>query len=232
MDFNISMITVRRSNNNYINNTLESFCNTQPQYVLNLMVHNTADQLDFISLDFQNNPLINVVPLTPEEAERIKDWHVHRKFNHNYHRALAFPDIKPEQYKITMEDDLEFDPAFWAKLNDILTLNSIQSRTAIALYACYDNGPKQNKLSEYYVNSYYGTQCMLYTPDIVPGAADFIKMFGSESYNEPGDMLLKAFLRSNAYCLYHSHRSLVQHIGYVSTGLGNHHMSGTYKQGW
>lgn len=232
MDFNLSMISVKREKDNYINNTLASFFATNPKYVLNLMVHNPIEDIDYISKEFTSNPLLNIVPTPRDEFERIQDWRVHRKFNHNFHRALSFPEIKPDQYKITMEDDIEFDPQFWDKLEEMLHMNNPIEKTVIALYACYDAGKQHRKMSKYEVNAYYGTQCVLYSPDVVPGAAKFIKEFGSDDYQDAGDMLLKAFIRLNGYNLFYSHRSLVQHVGYISTGLGNHHMTGTYKQEW
>jgi hypothetical protein len=64
----------------------------------------------------------------------------------------------------------------------------------------------------------------MYYPDSSRLAfADYLKAEGVDKYRMPYDIVLKEFLKRKNIPLFAAVPTLVQHIGKVSTGLGNFH---------
>jgi hypothetical protein len=69
---------------------------------------------------------------------------------------------------------------------------------------------------------FYGTQAMLYDIETARGFGEYL---AQNIGREPYDLALKTYIKEvdPEVVLYASKLSLVQHIGDVSTGLGNGH---------
>ena len=181
---------------------------------------------------------MTIVPLTNTEAEAVGGMILHQRACHNYHRALTLPPGHAAGL-LVCEDDLVFCPGFLEKL--LQTLNEMEAAGLkdfmLACYASYDFDSDRSLkrgtfYSSYPAHWFYGTQCMFYTRSEIPAVAGTILKHGVLRYENAYDMLIKhhAMYRNN---LYATRRSLVQHVGIVSTGLGkNHHTSPTFHLPW
>lgn len=148
----------------------------------------------------------------------------HRDSQYNYSQALL-----NTKDGLIVEDDVEFSKNFNYYYENILK-NLPSSRYAIALYACYDfwNKPLFNNFfAEYPVDSFYGTQAMLFD---IHTAREFGSYLAGTIGKEAYDLALKTFIKeiNPQVKLYATQYSLVQHIGQVSTGLGNNHQTNNF----
>jgi hypothetical protein len=100
---------------------------------------------------------------------------------------------------------------------------------ALALYAAhrFDTDPTLSRGKHYYsypAHWFYGTQCCIYTRQVASDLADFISLHGTLKNDAPYDILAKEY-----FCawqnVYTTHPSLVQHVGWTSSGLGAMHQS-------
>lgn len=156
--------------------------------------------------------------LVPVDKKYKQDPTRHRDSQFNYARALL-----TTKSGLIIEDDVKlsryFDTALIEIINDIPT-----ERYAVALYSCYNWGQynKYETIAEYPIDMFYGTQAMLYDLET---AKEFGFYLLENIGKEPYDLALKTFIKTvnSEVVLYASKLSLVQHIGDVSTGLGNGH---------
>lgn len=156
--------------------------------------------------------------LVPVDKKYKQDHTRHRDSQYNY--ATALFNTKDG---LIIEDDVKlsryFDTALDKIINDIPT-----ERYALALYSCYNwtQYSKYETIAEYPIDMFYGTQAMLYD---IETAREFGAYLLENIGREPYDLALKTFIKTvnPEVVLYASKLSLVQHIGDVSTGLGNGH---------
>ena len=156
--------------------------------------------------------------LVPVDKKYKQDPTRHRDSQYNYARALF-----NTKSGLIIEDDVRlsryFDTALIEVINDIPT-----ERYAVALYSCYSwtQYSKYETIAEYPIDMFYGTQAMLYDLET---AKEFGAYLLENIGREPYDLALKTFIKTvnPEVVLYASKLSLVQHIGDVSTGLGNGH---------
>jgi len=74
--------------------------------------------------------------------------------------------------------------------------------------------------AKYHATSFYGTQCMFNLRPVVLELAQFVHEHGVSHYRLEGDMLMREYAIATDG-LYGTVRSLVQHIGFISTGLAS-----------
>ena len=198
-------------------------------------IHFMVGSADTEYLDrYQNDSRFQIHAMPPEEAERISSWSVHRKFCANYERCLRLAEERQVGLCIC-EDDVIFRENFIECLLE--TINDLQSREktdeyVIALYSAFPYQRRKSlEESELYRNypadTYYGTQCVYYPPKVRSEIADLVHAEGVENYQAPGDMLVKKYCIEHQN-LYSAARSLAQHVGGTSTGLGGFHESPTF----
>jgi hypothetical protein len=166
---------------------------------------------------------LRIQPLSVKEYEQVRDWQIHRKFNHNYHRCLTVP-MTGKRGVIVCEDDIVVRDDFLTRTLDTIREMELEHglrQYALALYSGWDF---ENDASFYrgkrfcsYGFAFYGTQCIYYPKACAAEVADFIYKHGVEVCEAPGDMLIKRFYGDK---MYSSPRALAQHVGEVSTGLG------------
>ena len=153
----------------------------------------------------------------------ISAWGVHRRLNYNFHRLLSI-DLGSAPGLCICEDDLEFVPGFVSTL--LATIDEIEQsldKYILAVYSPYDlEDPAyaRGRLYCAYAAPFYANQCIYYPRSIIPEVAEFILANGVHTYTEPNDLLVKRIGEARR-CLYATRRSLVQHIGSVSTGVGD-----------
>jgi hypothetical protein len=179
---------------------------------------------------------IQVEPLTALQSQSMAGWRPQQKFCLNYYRCLSLA-IGDASGLVVCEDDIVVRDRFLDKL--LAAINEIESehglrKYLLAAYAAYrlDDDPALRRgkfFSSYYAPSFYGTQCMYYPRSVLPALSQRLYEQGVTNYTQPGDMIVKAF-GHEINGIYGTVRSLAQHIGHRSTGLGNFHTSPTFDE--
>ena len=143
----------------------------------------------------------------------------HRDSQFNYANALL-----QTVDGLIIEDDVKLCKNFNLELQERLA-EIPTKRYAIALYSCYNwEHSDYDKIAKYPVDMFYGTQAMVFDLDT---AREFGTYLLENIGKEPYDLALKTFIKTvnPEVVLYASKMSLVQHIGDISTGLGNGHQA-------
>lgn len=156
--------------------------------------------------------------LIPVDKKYKQDKTRHRDSQYNYARALF-----TTKDGLIIEDDVKLSRHFDKALDEVIR-NIPTPRYAVALYSCY-NWTQNNfneVIAKYPIDMFYGTQAMLYD---IETAREFGAYLLENIGKEPYDLALKTFIKTvnPEVVLYASKLSLVQHMGDVSTGLGNRH---------
>jgi len=192
-------------------------CDRQPSYLADTVATIPEDyHIQYVSQGQIVQPRAG--DLVPVDKKYKKDLTRHRDSQYNYSIAL-----RQTTDGIIIEDDVrlcnKFDIELEQRLAEIPT-----KRYVIALYSCYNWGgySDYDKIAKYPVDMFYGTQAMVFD---IETAKEFGVYLLDNIGREPYDLALKTFLKTvnPEVILYASKMSLVQHIGDISTGLGNGH---------
>jgi hypothetical protein len=161
--------------------------------------------------------------LFPVDKKYKQDETRHRDSQYNYSVAL-----KQTVDGLIIEDDIKLCRKFDQYLNKVKS-DIPTPRYALALYSCYNWNHISNGLTiaEYPIDNFYGTQAMLYDIETARGFGEYL---AQNIGKEPYDLALKTYIKGvdPEVGLYATKLSLVQHIGDVSTGLGNGHKAFNY----
>lgn len=156
--------------------------------------------------------------LVPVDKKYKQDETRHRDSQYNYSVAL-----RQTVDGLIIEDDVKLCRNFGIELEQRLAEIPTE-RYAFALYSCYNWGgySDYNKIAKYPIDMFYGTQAMVFD---LQTAKEFGTYLLNNIGREPYDLALKTYIKEvdPEVVLYASKLSLVQHIGDVSTGLGNGH---------
>jgi hypothetical protein len=172
-------------------------------------------------------------PLTEPEQETVKSWGVHRRFCHNYARCLSLP-IPDGGGICVCEDDIVFRDRFLQRL--MLTVREMEGEAGLRDYclALFADADFERDATFYrgryycsYGSPFHGTQCMYYPRPAALPIRDYVWRLGVENAAKPGDLLLQDFCGDRMYAC---PRSLADHIGAVSTGLGGSRGSPTFAR--
>ena len=132
---------------------------------------------------------------------------------------------------LIIEDDVFFSLNFQQHINLLKEdLSILTSRYALALYSCYtwtNSNENQIRLCSYPLEGFYGTQAMLYDQKTARNFGEYLMSnIGFEAY----DLALKTYINfiDTEVKLFASTRSLVQHIGEKTSGLGHFHQTSNY----
>ena len=219
----LAILTVNRKPE-YIHQTLASLFAADPDVHRLGTIHVMVGSTDASYLRrYGHHERLNIVPLTPAEGEEIRDWHVHRKFCHNYHRCLTVPMVRKRGI-IVCEDDIMLRDHFVSRLLDTIWEMEVEhglKRYALALFSSHDfendNSFYRGRLYCSYGYPFFGTQCMYYPRECAAEIAPFLLERGVKTCEAPGDLLVKQVYGDKMYACC---RGLAQHVGDVSTGLG------------
>jgi hypothetical protein len=156
--------------------------------------------------------------LVPVDKKYKQDETRHRDSQYNYSVAL-----RQTVDGLIIEDDVQLSRKFDQYLDKVKS-DIPTPKYALALYSCYQwtQIPNGLTIAEYPIDMFYGTQAMLYD---IETAREFGEYLAQNIGKEPYDLALKTYIKEidPEVVLYASKLSLVQHIGDVSTGLGNNH---------
>lgn len=205
-------------------------CSRQPSYlrdtlssIPNFLVPEIFYQGDLTEIDDISCKKIEVA--RPYDVQSV---HKNSQYNYSY-------ILKNSTSKFIIEDDIFFTSNFEYYFNHILNdienyKSQVSEKFVVALYSCYrwtDDYTDRPRLVQYPVESFYGTQAMLYDEYTAENFAEYLgNNIGVEAY----DLALKTYI-SNIEPdtkLLASTRSLVQHIGQSTSGLGFFHQAGNY----
>lgn len=156
--------------------------------------------------------------LVPVDKKYKQDPTKHRDSQYNYSVAL-----RQTTDGLIIEDDVKLCRKFDQYLDKIKS-DIPTKRYALALYSCYNwNGYSDYEhIAKYPIDMFYGTQAMLYDIETARGFGEYL---AQNIGKEPYDLALKTYIREidPEVVLYATTKSLVQHMGVNTTGLGYHH---------
>jgi len=208
----------------YIHQTLASLFASDPLAHELKSVHLVVDASDMAYLaNYRHQRALALHPLTSEKEEKTEGWGRHRRFCHNYVRCLSLP-IPEEGGICVCEDDVVFRDRFLQRL--LATVREMEDEAGLrdyclALFADADFEANQSFYrGRHYCSygwSFHGTQCMYYPRSVALAIRDHIHRLGVENLTKPGDLLIQDLYGDRMYAC---PRSLANHIGAVSTGLG------------
>jgi len=192
-------------------------CDRQPSYLADTVATLPKDYyIQYVSQGQIIQPRAG--DLVPVDKKYKQDETRHRDSQYNYSVAL-----RQTVNGLIIEDDVKLSRKFDQYLDKVKS-DIPSKRYAVALYSCYQWIQINNNLvvAEYPIDMFYGTQAMLYDIETARGFSEYL---AQNIGKEPYDLALKTYIKEidPEVVLYASKASLVQHIGDVSTGLGNGH---------
>ncbi len=208
----------------YVHQTIASLLASDPLLHELSLVHLVigSSNAEYLA-SYRHHRMLAFHPLTEEEEEGIKGWWVHRRFCHNYVRCLSLPI--PEGGGICVcEDDVVFRDRFLQLL--LLAVHEMEHDAGLRDYclALFCDADLETSASFYrgkhfcsYGWPFHGTQCMYYPKSVALAIRDHVQKFGADDPKKPGDLLIQDLYGNRMYAC---PRSLANHIGTVSTGLG------------
>lgn len=235
-DIRIVIMTVRRSPE-YVHKTLASLLLSDPLVHQVKGIHLVVGSADVEYLSqYQHHKNIQIHPMPFDDAEQSRDWVIHRKFCMNYYRCLTVP-VQNCHGICICEDDIAFQDGFielmLAALNE-LEQEHKQDAYLLNLYVTNDLAPDAGfitgkTIKKYIPTGFYGTQCIYYPQSMIAPIAQLIYDQGVAQYLCPGDLLIGKYMCATN-TLYGPLYSLVQHMGFQSTGLaGMFHRSYSFN---
>ena len=232
----IAILTIDREPQ-YVHATIESLQKACRGLSRMPIVHVVVGCADSTYLDrYKSDASISIRELPPDLAALNGKFSIYRRFCLNYWRCLGI-SLDGKSGICICEDDVVFRDGFLPKLCDTIRQmieEAALSNHVLAAYAAYDfeTNPslyRRTLYCSYYAPSFYGTQCMYYSKGVVPALRQYLYDRGIRTEGPPGDMIIKEFCIEHNN-LYACTRSLVQHVGARSTGLGHHHQSPTFQR--
>jgi hypothetical protein len=237
-DLRLVVMTVRRSPE-YVHVTLASLLLSDPLVHRLRGVHLVVGGAEVEYLNqYRHHYRIEIHQMSQEDAHRTRLWTLRQRFCLNYYRCLTVPPADCRGICIC-EDDVIFQDGFIDKM--LSAVNEMEETHKLTKYLLdlylpdgllpepsFRCGPY---CAKYQAPSFYGTQCMYYPRPVVLELAQFVHEHGVSNYRVEGDMLVREYAIATDG-LYGTVRSLVQHIGFISTGLaGFYHRAPTFHGG-
>lgn len=218
----------------YVHRTLASLFAADPWVHDVSSIHVVIDTSDAGYLqDYRHHRKLSFHPLRKAEHNRIEDWGPHRRCCNNYFRCLSLPI--PEGGGICVcEDDIVFRDLFVQHL--LATVGELEAHTGTADYclALFTDCDLEQNASFYrgrhfcsYGWPFHGTQCMYYPRGAAEDMREYIREHGVDRFDDCCDLLVGKLYGDRMYAC---PRSLADHIGVVSTGLGGSPPSPTFHR--
>jgi CheY-like chemotaxis protein len=224
-DLRLVVMTVRRSPE-YVHTTLASLLLSDALVHQLRGVHLVVGGAEVEYLNhYCHHQRIEIHQMGLEDARRTGHWTLHQRACLNYYRCLTVPPADCRGICIC-EDDVIFQDGFIEKM--LAAVNEMEqthklTKYLLNLYLPYGLLPEPSVrcgpcCAKYNAQSFYGTQCLYYPRPVALELAQFVHEHGVSHYRIPGDMLVREYA-SARNALYGTVRSLVQHIGFTTTGL-------------
>jgi hypothetical protein len=178
---------------------------------------------------YRSNPQIEIIGGSTAEWAEFKNCRVHQRASWNYWRALTLGLQTPDaDGLLVFEDDVL--PAIKWKRRLCEVIGSIEKahgiRYVLALYTTLTVGHlPESKYIRYPVNLFFGTQGMYYPESVLEEFAGYLEEKGVRLCCAPYDLILQEYLSNLQIPLFATIPCLVQHVGEISTGLGDFHQA-------
>jgi len=230
MNFTVAVTTAPREVT-YLESTLDDIARGTSVVALphpvRVCVSADAAGVAALKRDRTGPPSVLFEAAAPESWELVRGAGPHRRCCANTWQALA--GAPPGCDVLLLQDDIELADAWPLHLRYRLRLarQHYGDRFILALYASYGFGGEH--LAVYPTESFYGNQAV-YFPAAV--AAEYARCLWEHvlDYRLADDMVLKEYARHSRMPLLVSLPNLAQHLGRLSTGLGQFHVSSTYRR--
>jgi hypothetical protein len=233
MNLSVAIISVSRTDCNYLHNTIASLMQDCP-IPLNIFVGNR--DTDYLNAYFGNSFIKFHTP-THEENESIKQKCLRVRAVWNYSRALQLEH--DGDHLMIMEDDVELARGWKAFVEKAVV---IAKETPLTLYAPDSSDTKSMKftfpeearqkgeiVAPYPTPKFYGTQAMVYTKSTQRELATFFKEKLENEDKRPIDWLVRDYALEKGCGILCTAPVIAQHTGILTTGLaGRDHQSDTY----
>lgn len=173
-------------------------------------------------------PNVSIVVPQEEQWKKFEQGTVHHRACWNYWRSLVFGPKSPDSTGLVVfEDDIVLTRGWQQRLHETISeieLGIKSSDFVLALYTARALRQLETRLyAPYPTWSFFGTQAMYYPAHIRNEFAKYLWLTGVQTYREPYDLLLREYLHLRAVPLFATIPCLAQHVGQVSTGLGQFH---------
>ncbi len=220
----IGIVTIDRGDN-YVHTTIaDLFANCKEPIRVDLFVgcRNSA-YLD----QYRYDERITIHELSQADWERIEPWGTHRRCSFNFWRAFRYYSER-NTYACLLEDDVIVCNYFCERLREAVSeIETTYPKYILALYSPHDlrfeaEGDCGHYYSSYDTMSFYGIQAMYYPASVLSDLESYFKKFAVENPRDPADLVIASF-GGDDNIIYGTRYPIAQHVGYVTTGLGNFH---------
>ena len=169
------------------------------------------------------------VSILPESTKpEFMELDIRPRHNKNYAAAFLLGDKNTDA--LILEDDVmpcknlqkQLDAVYW------LIKKHQLDKYAIALYSHYKWPLSAQNLHEYPNSRFFGLQAILYSANV---RETFRMAHEALCDKEPADFITRIVAKENGLLLYATTFSLFQHMGQVTTGLGNFHYAENFLDG-
>jgi len=219
----LAIVTVKREDD-YFHATLQSM---QADAPIDIVIGSLdADYLEC----YRGDGRLRMHATDPRDWASMRDLDIPRKAGWNYWRALTLAADSGRGIAI-FEDDVLFGNAWRQRLEQAVHAAEEEygDNYILSLYCPYGfiaEGDNRGKLIiPYPLEIFAGFQGMYYPSRLRRRFAEYLKAYGVDSYRTHHDLLVKDFLGEAGIPLLTTSPSLVQHVGYKTTGFGACHMS-------
>lgn len=178
--------------------------------------------------NLQAEPSFSLRVPTAAEGKVLKALSVFQRATWNYWRALAcIPDSDERDGILVLEDDV-LPASGWLE-HFRTSLSAVMSAESpgyiLGLYSSRRHAATKGDkpYTTYPTHLFAGTQAIYYPEQIRHNFAAFLQEHGVKMNEAPYDMLLAEFAARNSIPIFLTIPVLVQHIGKISTGLGEFH---------
>lgn len=178
------------------------------------------------------NPNVDVVSCTADDWKRFRNSSVHHRAAWNYWRGLVLGSPRPEAKGLMLfEDDVILAASWKHRLcRSIFNIEQFAfGRFALALYTPHELPRGETCYFVYPTRTFFGTQAMYYPDAIRRGFSEHLRVNGVEAHRQPYDLLLREYLKTNGIPLFVTNPCLAQHVGEISTGLGDYHCASAFQ---
>ncbi|MCW3053740.1 MAG: hypothetical protein JWN14_2910, partial [Chthonomonadales bacterium] len=219
----LAMVTIQREDD-YFHATLKSMQTNE-----HLDVFTGSPEAEYLGR-YESDERLCIHKVDPQEWESLQELDIHRRAGWNYWRCLTTSSNRDRGIAI-FEDDVLFGKGWRHRMEQVVHAaeKAHGDNFVLSLYCPYglvaEEADRGKLICEYTTEIFAGTQAMYYPAKLRCRFAAHLKAYGVDSYRVPHDLLLKDFLAAEGIPLLTTSPSLVQHVGYKTTGLGFCHQS-------
>ncbi len=230
---NVGIVTTNRPEN-YIQDTLaDLFQSCKEPVTVDLFV-GTKDS-EYLA-PYRSDPRIVMHELTADEWKLIEPWGPHRRCSFNFWRAFRhYAELNKSA--CLFEDDVVFCNHFFDRLREtVAEIELKHAKYILATYTPFELNSESGRdraryYSSYDASSFYGNQGMYYPASVLQDLEKYFKAFAVDNPVDPADLAVGNFC-TEGDILYGTRCALVQHIGRVTTGLGNFHEAPNFDKNY